>query len=132
MLKESNISNEMKLYLLREIAINYFANGNSYEGEFKNNQPNYLKYFKMNSLYYSEDIMNKYFKNLYFGELLRDNLRINHNFNNYLYQETNNIFSQTKYWESLLNTGGYFCIYSSIGQLMIDESNFTTYDFLKM
>ena len=98
---------------------------------FKKNQPNYLTYFKMNSLYYSEDIMNKYFKNLYFGELLRDNLRINHNFNNYLYQETNNIFSQTKYWESLLNTGGYFCIYSSIGQLMIDESNFTTYDFLK-
>ena len=99
---------------------------------FKDNQPNYLTYFKINSLYYSEDIMNKYFKNLYFGELLRDNLRINHNFNNYLFQESNNIFTQTKYWESLLNTGGYFCIYSSIGKLTINEYNFTTYDFLKI
>ena len=33
------------------------------------NQSNYLKYFKAESLYYSEDIMNEYFNNNYFEEL---------------------------------------------------------------
>ena len=51
------------------------------------NQPKYMTYFKVNSLYYSDDIMNKYFKNNFFGELLRDNYRINYNYNNYLFQE---------------------------------------------
>jgi len=76
------------------------------------NQPKYISYFKVYSLYYSDDIMNKYFKNNFFGELLRDYYRINYNYNNYLFQEKNNIFFNTNHWEKLLNNAEYFCIYA--------------------
>jgi len=79
-------------------------------------QAKYLTDFKVNSLYYSDDIMNKYFNNTFFGKLLRDSYRINYNFNNYLFQKKNNIFFNTIYWENLLNIGGYFCIYAIIGE----------------
>ena len=85
----------------------------------------------MNSLYYSEDIDNKYFKNNYFGELLRDNLRINYNFNNYLFLEKNNIFKNTKNWEILLSGEGDFCIYSSVAEILFEENNGTIYDFIR-
>ena len=100
--------------------------------EINNNKPKYLTYFKANSLYYSEDIMTKYFNNIFFGELLKDCLRINYNFNNYLFQKENNIFSLTKYYEILLNTEGYFCIYASIGDLFLDQesNNYSSYDFM--
>ena len=97
----------------------------------KDNQPKYITYFKVNSLYYSEDIMNKYFKNNYFGVLLRDNLRINYNINNYLFQKENNVFKNTIYWENLLNKGEYFCIYASIGNSLFNKFNNTVYDFIK-
>ena len=96
-----------------------------------NYQPKYLTYFKVNSLYYSDDIMNKYFNNTFFGELLRDNYRINYNFNNYLSQEENNIFINTKYWENLLNTGGYFCIYAIIGEKSFYNQEMNIYNFFK-
>ena len=96
-----------------------------------NYQPKYLTYFKVNSLYYSDDIMNKYFNNTFFGELLRDNYRINYNFNNYLSQEKNNIFINTKYWENLLNTGGYFCIYAIIGEKSFNNQGLNIYNFFK-
>ena len=96
---------------------------------FDDNQSNYLTYFKANSLYYSEDIMNKYFKNNSFGELLRDNLRINYNFNNYLFQESNDIFTSTKYWETLLDIGGEFCINAAIGEVLSFQEEYTVYDF---
>ena len=96
-----------------------------------NYQPKYLTYFKVNSLYYSDDIMNKYFNNTFFGELLRDNYRINYNFNNYLSQEKNNIFINTKYWENLLNTGGYFCIYAIIGEKSFYNQEMNIYNFFK-
>jgi hypothetical protein len=95
------------------------------------NQAKYLTYFEVNSLYYSEDIMNKYFKNTFFGELLRDNYRINYNFNNYLFQEKNNIFINTKYWENLLNTGGYFCLYATIGEKIFSNERQNIYDLFK-
>ena len=76
--------------------------------------------------------MTKYFNNIFFGELLKDCLRINYNFNNYLFQKENNIFSLTKYYEILLNTEGYFCIYASIGDLFLDQesNNYSSYDFM--
>ena len=95
------------------------------------NQPNFMKFFEVNSLYYSEDIMNKYFKENYFGELLRDILRINYNINNYLSQGTNNIFKMTRYWESLFNKKGYFCIYGAMGKLLFIPYNDTNYNFIK-
>jgi len=95
------------------------------------NQPKYITYFKVNSLYYSDDIMNKYFKNNFFGELLRDNYRINYNYNNYLFQEKNNIFINTIHWENLLNKGGYFCIYATIGEKLASYEGNNIYNFIK-
>ena len=74
-------------------------------------QLSYLEFFKIKSIYYSEDIMNKYLKNDFFGKLLKDNLRIKHNFDNYLFQENYNAFTNTKKWEKNLNSKGYFCPY---------------------
>ena len=93
------------------------------------NQSKYLTYFKTNSLYYSEDIMNKYFKNKYFGKLLKDTLRINYNFDNYLFQETNDIFGNTKEWEKTLNIKEYFCINAAIGEVLSFQNEYTVYDF---
>jgi hypothetical protein len=95
------------------------------------NQPKYLTYFKVNSLYYSDDIMNKYFKNNFFGELLRDNYRLNYNYNNYLFQEKNNIFINTNLWEKLLNIEGYFCIYAIFGDKLSSYEGNNIYNFIK-
>ena len=103
-------------------------NQNVLKASSDDNQAKYLTYFKVNSLYYSDDIMNKYFKNTFFGELLRDSYRINYNFNNYLFQEKNNIFINTRYWENLLNTGGYFCIYAIIGENLNNNEGQNIYD----
>ena len=106
------------------------GNENLVSSEFVNyNQSKYLTYFKANSLYYSEEIMNKYFKNKYFGKLLKDTLRINYNFNNYLFQETNDIFANTKEWEKTLNIKEYFCINAAIGEVLSFQNEYTVYDF---
>ena len=120
---------EMLIYSCITIIAN---NQNVIKGSPSNdNQPKYISYFKVNSLYYSDDIMNKYFKNNFFGELLRDNYRINYNYNNYLFQEKNNFFFNTNHWDKLLNTGGYFCIYASIGQRLAFYDGENVYDFIK-
>ena len=75
--------------------------------------------------------MNKYFKNTFFGKLLRDNYRINYNFNNYLFQEKNNIFINTKYWENLLNIGGYFCIYATLAEKLYSNERLNIYNLFK-
>ena len=98
---------------------------------FTDPQSKYLSYFQANSLYYSEDVMNKYFKDKYFGVLLRDNLRINYNYNNYLFQETNDIFTNTKKWENSLNEAGDFCINSALGEVLSFQEEYTVYDFAK-
>ena len=96
-------------------------------------QPKHLKMFEANSLYYSEHIMEIYFNNSYYGKLLRDNLRINYNLENYL--KIKNFFSNTIDWVNLLNTKGYFCIYASLGELLYDklniESTISMYNFMK-
>ena len=120
---------EMLIYSCITVITN---NQNAIKGSPENdNQPKYLTYFKVNSLYYSDDIMNKYFKNNFFGELLRDNYRLNYNYNNYLFQEKNNIFINTKHWEKLLNTGGYFCIYATIAEKFDSYEGNNIYDFIK-
>jgi hypothetical protein len=98
---------------------------------FIDNQAKYLSYFEAESSYYSEDIMNRYFKNKYFGVLLRDNLRINYNFNNYLFQDDNNIFTNTKEWEILLRKSDYFCINAAVGEVLSFQEEYTPYDFIK-
>ena len=108
--------------------------GNQYiiEGSpYNNNQADYIKYFKANSLYFSKDLMDKYFSDNYFGELLRDTMKINYNFNNFFFLETNNIFFNTKKWESLLRIGGYFCINAGIGEVLSFQNEYTLYDFTK-
>ena len=99
--------------------------GNPYD----DNQSIYLKYFEATSPYYSEEIMKKYFKNKYFGLLLRDSLRINYNLENYLFQENDNIFSLTKEWELLLRESGYFCINAAKGEVLSFQKEYTPYEF---
>ena len=89
----------------------------------------YLDYFDAKSLYYSEDIMNKYFNNNYFGILLKNNLRINFNLENYLMP--NDIFINTKYWDTHLNIPGYFCIYVVLGGILSDKESSSLYDLTK-
>ena len=99
---------------------------------FGDNQSKYLKYFEANSFYYSEEIMSKYFKNNYFGQLLRDNLRINYNIDNYLFQEKDNIFTNTKQWETLLRKRGDFCINAAIGEVISFQEEYSVYEFAKL
>jgi len=119
---------EMLIYACIAIICN---NPNVKKASLDDSQAKYLTDFKVNSLYYSDDILNKYFKNTFFGELLRDNYRINYNFNNYLFQEKNNIFINTKYWENRLNAGGYFCIYAFIGEKVYSSESQNVYDLFK-
>jgi hypothetical protein len=94
-------------------------------------QLNYLTYFELNSLYYSEDIMNRYLKNSFFGKLLKDNLRINYNLANYLHQKQNNMFKITRDMDKKLNKAGYFCIYAGIGDIMNNQEELENYEFIK-
>ena len=95
----------------------------------KDNQANYLKYFKVDSLYYSEDIINKYFINNYYGELIRDNLRINYNIDNYLEQNEKN-FKNTIKWMTILGTKGEYCFYATLGDILSCQKQLDTYDIL--
>ena len=107
-------------------------NKNLIEGSaFKDNQANYLKYFKVDSLYYSKDIINKYFINNYFGELIRDNLRINYNIDNYLPQNVNN-FENTIKWMTILTAGGDYCTYATLGDTLSNSEQINIYDILKI
>lgn len=98
---------------------------------FGDSQLNYLTYFELNSLYYSEDIMNRYLKDNFFGQLLKDNLRINYNLATYLHQEENNMFKVTRDMDKKLNKAGYFCIYAGIGDIMNNKEELENYEFIK-
>ena len=82
--------------------------------------------------YYSEEMMKQYFENKYFGLLLRDNLRINYNLENYLFQENNNIFTYTREWELLFRESGYFCIYAGKGEVMSFQKKYSFYEFAEL
>ena len=125
------IPNIMEMILYASLVV-ITDNRNLLKGSpFNNNQISYLKYFKSKSLYYSENIMNKYLRNDFFGELLRDNLKNNHIFNNYLFQETYDAFVNTKIWEKNLNLQGAFCAYAGLGKLLYYKKETTSYDLIQ-
>ena len=95
---------------------------------YNDNQATFFNYFEVTSSYYSKDIMDN-LSNNFFGEILRDTLRINYNFNSYLFQETNNIFTTTRKWELLLREKGYFCINAAIGEVISFQEDYTFYNF---
>ena len=99
--------------------------GNLYD----DNQLNYIKYFKVTSPYYTEEVMKKYFNKKFFGLLLRDTLRINYNLENYLFQEDDIFFSCTKEWEFLLRESGNFCIAAAKGEVSSFQGEYTVYEF---
>ena len=106
------------------------GNENLMKGSPKNyNLSNYLTYFETNSMYYSEDLINKYFQDNYFGELLIDILRINYNFDNYFFQGKSNVFPNTKKWEELLRISDYYCINGAIGEIITTQESYNVYDF---
>ena len=109
--------------------INVISNNINNITNINNHLSKYLDYFEANSLYYSEDILNKYFNNNYFGQILKDNLRINYNLDNYL--TSNTIFTNTRKWESLLNLEGYFCIYGAMGKIELFNPFISFYDYIK-
>ena len=59
----------------------------------------------------------------YFGEILRDNLRIYYNFNTYLFQETDSMFTNTINWELLLRESGNYCINAAKGEDIVMKSS---------
>ena len=93
---------------------------------FDNHQSSYLQYFKISSLYYSEELINKYFQNNLYGQILKDNLKLKYNLENYLYNNKYSVFKNVQYWESLLNKIGDFCINLSLGQILTSEETLTS------
>ena len=84
-------------------------------------QSSYLKYFQINSLYYSQEMMDTYFKNNFYGNILKDNLKLKYNLENYLYGNKYGIFKNVQKWEDLLNTLGSFCINYAVGGVFYTE-----------
>ena len=99
--------------------------------QMKDYNKKYLEFFKADSLYYSEDIMKEYFQNNHYEILLKKNLRINYNLDNYLFQKTYEIFENTKIRETNLRKSGEFCIYAAIYNL-IEEGYNNIYDFANL
>ena len=89
-------------------------------------QSPYLSYFKIDSLYYSEEMLKTYFQQNLFGQILKDNLKLKYNLENYLYNNKYSLFETVQYWENMLNTIGDFCINLSLGTLLSSESSFTS------
>ena len=81
----------------------------------REHQSPYLKYFSIDSLYYSEEMLQKYFQGNFYGQLLKDNLKLKYNLEGYLYNNKYNLFKNVQYWEEKLNTIGEFCINLPIG-----------------
>ena len=86
-------------------------------------QSPYLEYFVIESIYYSEDLIATYFKKSLFGEILKDNLKLKYNLENYLYDNKFSLFKNVQSWEKKLNKFGDFCINLPLGQIIIAENN---------
>ena len=100
-------------------------------------QSPYIKYFQIDSLYYSEEMIKAYFKDSLYGQILKDNLKLKYNLEYYLYNNKYSLFKNVQYWETLLNIIGDFCINLSKGQMLSSnnpfEANITTlYEFMYM
>ena len=86
-------------------------------------QSPYLEYFVIESIYYSEDLIATYFKKSLFGEILKDNLKLKYNLENYLYDNKYSLFKNVQLWERQLNKMGDFCINLALGQIETGEKN---------
>ena len=105
--------------------------------EVSERQPQYLEYFKIDSLYYSEEMLKTFFPGNAFGQLLKSNLKLKYNLENYLYNNKYSLFQNVQYWEAMLNTMGEFCINLSMGNLASSTSTFTSnysslYEFMQL
>ena len=100
-------------------------------------QSGYLKYFEIDSLYYSEEMLQNYFQNNLFGQLLKNNLKLKYNLENYLYNNKYNLFQNVQYWENQLNIIGEFCINLPFGVVTSTNSDFSSnytslYEFMQL
>ena len=85
-------------------------------------QSPYLEYFKIDSLYYSEEMMNTFFQKNLYGQILKDNLKLKYNLENYLYENKYSLFKNVQYWEKMMNKIGDFCINLSLGGILTSGS----------
>jgi hypothetical protein len=98
-------------------------------------QSPYLKYFSIDSLYYSEEMLKNFFQGNFYGQLLKDNLKLKYNLENYLYNKYST-FKNVQYWETMLNSIGDFCINLPKGLLLsggedINKNISNLYDFMQ-
>ena len=112
---------ELVLHSTISVLLNY-----SDSIEISKSQSDYIKYFTIDSLYYSEEMMQKYFQNNSFSQILKDNLKLKYNLENYLYNNEYSLFQNVQNWETLFNTMGDFCINLPKGEILSSKSNFTT------
>jgi len=91
--------------------------------DYDNHQSPYLQYFTIDSLYYSEEMLQKYFKDNIYGQLLKDNLKLKYNLENYLYNNQYSLFKNVQCWETMLNTVGDFCINLGKGVIISGNEN---------
>ena len=87
-------------------------------------QSPYIKYFQIDSLYYSEEMIKAYFKDSLYGQLLKDNLKLKYNLEYYLFNNKYSLFKNVQHWETMLNTIGYFCINLVKGQMLLSKNPF--------
>jgi hypothetical protein len=110
---------ELVLYSTITVILNrttiFFAN--------EDHQSPYLQYFTIDSLYYSEEMLQKYFKDNIYGQLLKDNLKLKYNLENYLYNNQYSLFKNVQYWEALLNNVGDLCINLGKGAIISGNEN---------
>jgi hypothetical protein len=71
--------------------------------------------FSIDSKYYSEEMLEKYFQGNFYGQLLKDNLKLKYNLEGYLYNNKYDLFKNVQYWETMLNTIEDLCINLPMG-----------------
>ena len=84
-------------------------------------QSPYLEFFVIDSLYYSQELIDTFFKNSLYGQILKDNLKLKYNLENYLFDNKYSLFKKVQYWERKLNIIGEFCINMPLGQIIGGE-----------
>ena len=92
-----------------------------------NHQSPYLEYFKIDALYYSEEMLQTFFQQNLYGQILKDNLKLKYNLENYLYENKYSLFQNVQYWETMLNKIGDFCVNLALGQVLSSTSNISSY-----
>ena len=90
---------------------------------YNNHQSPYLQYFKIDSLYYSEEMLQNYYQNNLYGSILKDNLKLKYNLENYLFNNKYSLFKNVQYWETMLNAVGELWINLGKGVIYSDYIN---------